>query len=244
VTAGGASGYYSGEAAAAVFADISSDVTIINCTISKNSLKSAVFITGKAAFQNNRFIGNVAVKRGTALSLNAPQLVRVEDCVFEDNISADGGSAIYGSNVIVERCSFLRNLSLVNGGAVYIGPSATFIVKDSIFQQNAARFGGAIALMRNSACTVTGSSFVSNQASDEGGAILGSPSTNITTQNCTFASNVANYGGGISVFYNSVLSVVDSSFNDHTVKSLGGAVNGGDSTSISILYTRFLGNAG
>ncbi len=73
----------------------------------------------------------------------------VENCIFENNNVSS--NAITGANA----GSAILYLVYVNGGAIYIGPSMTAVILNSVFENNKATLGGAIYCkgnMKDSGC--------------------------------------------------------------------------------------------
>jgi hypothetical protein len=162
----------------------------------------------------------------------------VEGCTFIGNRTSgpvvtdnDGGAiAVSGLTntalLTIKGCTFLRNTSTEDGGAVFVEGSLTDVkILDSVFVQNSAQTGGGLhaaaagavkvercRFERNYAETagavysarvaLLNSIFVQNAAAGAAGAVLaigGTTSAHTVLDFCTLTGNYALAGGGVAV---------------------------------------------
>lgn len=136
-------------------------------------------VVSHCVFRNNHTMGT----GGTALSLGVGG-VRVEDCVFEDNVAhkraeGGGGAAVIRSGVTgakifcrFDRCVFRRNLCLSRGGALNLHDNSLGVlepcwVRNCLFEGNAStngsyNAGGAIACIYFRDLAIENCTFITN----------------------------------------------------------------------------------
>lgn len=107
----------------------------------------AVVITGNSdvTFENCKFINNKSIMCGGAISNQSRGLLALKNCVFENNYAGHTGGAIdnlvTGSNLIVENCKFLNNVSNIwhkasyPHGQISVFPKTKAIVNNCLFEQ-------------------------------------------------------------------------------------------------------------
>eukprot|EP00698_Gefionella_okellyi_P010575 TRINITY_DN2748_c0_g1_i1.p1 TRINITY_DN2748_c0_g1~~TRINITY_DN2748_c0_g1_i1.p1 ORF type:complete len:1551 (+),score=370.32 TRINITY_DN2748_c0_g1_i1:18-4670(+) len=161
-----------------------------------------------AIVRNSLFEYNIQ----TVLSINSR--VDVINCTFSNNY-ADEGGAITNANLqllTVTNCSFIGNMAVERGGAIYTGIAASpvFITRCT-FIENVAPNGGAIYLSEMLdfvtpapvAFLCDECAFIANGGPmTYGGAVLMDPGmAEAVTEfrQCTFRQNTANEGGGIYI---------------------------------------------
>ena len=117
--------------------------------------------------------------RGAGIFNGAGSVLRVSDCLFDDNWAYNldptipargGGVANLSSNARIERCTFTRN-EASGGGAIYCAAPTT-IINCSIVGNKAAE-------------PFTTSPFVTG----EGGGIMGDDGVDLVVKSCTIAAN-------------------------------------------------------
>ena len=185
-----------------------------HCLFERNSASAAgaiSFVKSNATLSECSFFDNVAAFSGGAVKLGivdedetAPSDVIIRDCVFARNVAYEGG-AVYvlpttdqSTSLLLERCSFDRNVATQSGGAIYNFEGGSPVISD---------------------CT-----FTSNTAADSGGAICSFASSNPTIENCDFTSNHASSGGAVASLYESMTSISGSRFLGNTADRDGGAL--------------------
>ncbi len=185
--------------------------------------------------------------------------------VFESNMSYGngnyGGGAVYVSdgafNIQKDADVTFKNNFAVNGGAIYVGRSATASIAAGTFTGNTASTnGGAIYVggaRANSwvggTLTLENSALYNNTASGGGGAIYAVNSAQVSIVNSTLYNNTAVRGGAIHIQLNasasagitrtSTLNIVNSTIYNN-LGAWGGAIyeattNAGESITVNIL---------
>ena len=174
--------------------------TIKNSTFTNNSTES------KPRYENN---GGAIYVYGTSGQVGNNTL-NISDSLFESNHTNKTGGAIGVNN---------------------IGPSKFEIeINDTTFKKNnSTGYGGAIDVTTGGTGNVTinldNTTFNGNKSKSDGGAIAyekGNITSNII--NSTFTNNTANNGGAIYNFFNSTMTISNSSFEDNTTLGYGGAI--------------------
>ncbi|MCA9493617.1 MAG: right-handed parallel beta-helix repeat-containing protein, partial [Myxococcales bacterium] len=126
---------------------------------------------------NSRFVDNDGTP---AVWVQSAGNVTVTDTSFEGNHSTWPGaglSAEAARTLVVERCTFVDNVSDGPAGALLAGGigSTSVVVRDSVFDGNRAPRvggdGGAAYLYATPSIEVSGSTFVGNSARADGGAV-------------------------------------------------------------------------
>jgi predicted outer membrane repeat protein len=123
------------------------NVTIMNFGSSGSGLNGgAIMAKGpgtRLTCKQVDFIGNTAVAGGAVYALGTA--ATFEDCNFIDNYASGGqGGAVYAlttaaekeMSLVVRRCAFLGNVSLVEGSAVRAGCGAVSTIKTSVLIEN------------------------------------------------------------------------------------------------------------
>lgn len=173
------------------------------CAFSNNFCYGTATLYSNAAnengIENTIFSGNTNYCGGALTIEWCPTNAwnRIEDCIFEDNVSfstaADrGGAALVHQQgcLAMTNCVFKNNLSEQNGGAVYIGSSYTAQASNTnpYKDKSLPQFAFEIALDR---CRFKG-----NSTQLHGGALVLSKDCEIpgirgSVRNCLFEENVA-----------------------------------------------------
>lgn len=138
-------------------------------------------------------VANGSGTRGGGLRVR-DGLLRVEECVFEDNVASAEGGAISSDAVTLTLLdtTFLNNESN-EGGAIEVQGDG--VCRRCHFEGNqSAEDGGAVSF-GGGAYTISDSLFTGNDAVDEGGAIDNN-GNDLLLLNCTFSGNTAGTAGG------------------------------------------------
>ncbi len=182
--------------------------TLTGCVFSNNSASAGGGIHSAGAsfhLSHCEFFGNSAPRGGAMYELGGSSSIL--DCLFQGN-SATGsggtGAALHNdqNTPVVERCTFLANVSSGFGGGIYnTGDTGSFshpIITGCIFKGNSAGSGGGGGLASAIAePKITNCVFSGNSTTGYGGGIYNWGSTTFVT-NCTFSMNSATgvFGGG------------------------------------------------
>lgn len=167
----------------------------------------AVAALGNAVVRDSEFDDNFGHHNGGALWISGNvgmTTALVEDCLFTNNWSSDGGAVSLGtkSNMTVRRCEFRENTGGQAGGAISAGKDGPLLIEDCTFTSNEAigQGGGGIfiAFMTNGS-TIRNCYFKQNTVPGQGFGIGGgalwllenSSFANTYVEDCTFVENSA-----------------------------------------------------
>ena len=160
--------------------------------------------------------------------------VTIVSCVFDGNFATDGNGGevlANGGNLTITGGEFLGNNATRYGGAAYVTDGWLQVEGRARFERNNASAGGALFCSSTSAasaamvlCSLRGADFILNRAifGDEDGVEYTTPSKKSLD------------GGGAVAFYFADAAVTDSAFRENYGQVSGGALYGGDSTSVSV----------
>ena len=161
------------------------------------AVRLAGAITG--TFEDCTFDRNQCDLTGGAIDTTSAGNYTFRGCDFTENTAegpgADGGAMMYdGPAVTFDDCTFTRNTSLDNGGAVYAITNLN--VYNSRFYGNTATRGGGFRVF-GSTVNVDNSVFVGNTAFAYGGAIYAAnTSGRCTVRNSTMVANIGDLNQG------------------------------------------------
>lgn len=161
---------------------------------------------------------NGGANNGAGIQCNGPRLV-LDNAYIHDNSSSGSGAGVYAYGQIKARnCTFERNVTTSNGGAIFIESTNAKIawsmrIDGCTFASNKAKNGAAINVQNTQWLNVLNSSFYDNESTSRGTIIITGkkPYATITVANCTFANNRltattasdnANKGGAAIMLYN------------------------------------------
>jgi len=126
-------------------------------------------------------------------------------CNFNHNEARWGGAfgANSGTNELID-CSLVNNDTELDGGGIYINPTAAVVIRRSLLGYNHAGFipgigyadGDGGGIFNRGTLRLENSTMVGNLAESRGGAIHDTNS--LTLINCTVVGNTASISGGIS----------------------------------------------
>eukprot|EP00953_Heterococcus_sp_UTEX-ZZ885_P000461 770-Heterococcus_DN1.PRE.3 len=233
--------------AAALYGHTTSNITMKDSLVTRNSDLNSVCIAGNASFYNTSFIANAAIQRGSTLACSQGiQLIKVDKCLFTDNLTADTGGALSSQNMMLSNSVFMRNFAAAGagaiaiyrgnttainctfiknkssyGGAITVAAPAVLRMSDSFFQANQGLEGGE----RGGACAskgtlvVTDSAFIKHATTMTGGAIDCSETSTASIATSRFTANTAT--SGAAIYTSGALSINSSSFADHTASVSG-----------------------
>ncbi len=144
------------------------------------------------------------------------EVMKVEHCVFRDNMAACAGGAICfegsgaDAGALITACTFTGNSTEWTGPR---GPGIVDIV-----------FGGAVIIHQNTTATISNSLF-SDNSGQYAGALNVQPGATVTMNNCTFRNNVSinGYAGGAS-FLGALVSIDSCLFDNNIQRTDAGLV--------------------
>ena len=152
------------------------------------------------------------------------------------------GGGIYinpTANVAMTNCVFSNNSAGNQGGAIY-NQQGTLTVANCTFFQNTASQGGGGIFSNGGTLTVNYSTFSTNITQNNGGAIFANGPTS-SVGNSTFFGNIATGTGG-AIFGSSGTTVANSIFSGNSAGSSGGAAILGPITASDNLFFNNLDN--
>lgn len=184
------------------------NVTIDNCTFSKNSAKAGGVVYNyntysKVDISNSKLENNTAVNDGGAIS-NCLGIMNINNSSFVSNIAGENGGAIF-------------NYGYYEFPSAYWGIIA---VNNCTFSKNSAKLGGTVYNSNNcSKLDIVNSKFT-NEHADIGGAIYNNGTLNI--KNNTMTNCSANIKGNYIYNNGSINNVILTFLGNKTVKVLNG----------------------
>jgi len=203
-----------------LFIDEDASITVQNCTFTENSasgIYNEVLSSSTSTIINCVFSNNISYEGGGISGIGNIHIVR---CTFEDNLAfSGGGMRHYGYRILLEGCTFARNVACCEaeakyGGGLYVDYfSEDSKIVDCIFIENIAGQGGGAQIGYPGPMPVS-------KRSD-------SP---ILMSGCTFIRNNAIYGGAIrqDLSYLDIKNCVflcNSTLVDRSVTGAGGAIS-------------------
>ncbi|HMV67898.1 MAG TPA: MopE-related protein, partial [Myxococcota bacterium] len=224
----------------AIFSITGGTVTLEDLLLTPRG-NQGVWMTGGAAtlrrvtVSGNRNPGNA---HGAAIQVDAATSLVLEDCTFSDNSALDGNllAVAYGGCVVMDAGALeihggrFESCASMQGGALWVGETASAVVEDVTFARNSASGVSAVggAILAEGELIVRRSSFERNSASGTllgpgyGGAIVAHGSR-LVVEDSTFTRNTTDGTGGALHVWND-LAVTRSQFCSNTAV-YGGAIN-------------------
>lgn len=214
----------------------------------------AVYAEGGVKGTGSTFESNRAALDGGAIYAKGATVLA--DCRFWDNRTTSGpGGAIRTDNAgtDVRSCTFEKNTSGTNGGAVFLdGGTGASSFRKVYFDNNTASDGGGAALFCGGTGTdntieVSDSEFLNNTAGRDQGGALRLAGKQATVVRSTFDTNECATGSGGAIFSEAALSrIANCTFLNNQAGSSGdgGAVNlgGTDNDRTALFYNTFVNN--
>ena len=211
--------------AAAIFAEITSNVSIFSSHFLLNRANFTQFIISSVVFvgqdcilqvHNCTFKDNIA---GTAVIASYYGVVFISNSTFTHNRAMLSGGALfaYGSTVHVLSSAFNGNLAAYDGGVIYAYESL-FHVSYSTFSDSLSGLFGGVIYCHNSVFSLAENTFSDNVAQFLGGVFYVSNGTSFHVTRSAFTKNFAWYAGVISTSEHEVVEtflVTDCNFSDN-----------------------------
>ncbi|RMF23778.1 MAG: hypothetical protein D6765_12590 [Bacteroidetes bacterium] len=183
------------------------------------------------------------------------QDVLIESCTFRGNANADGfgAGAFFWNNrlVKVDDCLFENNSAANAAGFYYDGRELEpnpldFVLTNSTFVGNSATgFGGGGFYMWDASMTMDNCLFDANSSSNSGAHLFAScAGDSVIFKNCTFENGNAGGWGGAHTAYglDAQFYIQDCEYLNNTAVQLGGAVNNGFVANVTYDNCLFSGN--
>ena len=230
-----------------------SSPTVTDCSFSKNTDDGSFDAGGGGMYNENlsnpKVTGCTFSENRTTLGsgggmCNDNSSPRILDCIFTgNNTNRGGGMYSYESDIVVTRCTFIKNTATDFGGGMY-NYSSIPTVTDCTFSENRTTLGSGGGMYNdNSDPVVTNCTFSENYAGNSGGGMGNIKFSDPTVTNCTFSGNaVENHGGGM---FNETLSdptVTNCTFSENTTNNTGGGMFSWYSSSPTVTNCIFWGD--
>ena len=234
----------------------SSDVTLINSTISGNSsVNRGGGISATTVLLNNSAVsGNVSDQRGGGIS--AGNLTST-DSIVSGNISRDAGGGIYiaGGVASLTNSTVSGNNSESSGGGIFTSFAEVYLTNSTVDGNSSSSDGGGIFSSSLGTVSVSNSTLSGNTSGRSGGAIGTYRSTVMLDSSTVTGNSAAALGGGIRfdnrgeslTLYNSIVADNGDDGTAPDISASAAVTNAqysliGDTTGFGITSTTGLGN--
>ncbi len=161
----------------------------------------------KAAVEMSNFDisgGKTTTEPGAGIACHGPRLMLKKVSVHDNSTNGTGAGIYAYGQLVAERCSFERNVTTGNGGAVFCNDNGSTMpwahsISDCIFRGNKAMHGAAAYLKSTLWLNAHANTFTDNEASGNGiFYVTGARTASyLTFFNNTFANNRAAKGAAI-----------------------------------------------
>lgn len=225
-------------------------IALTNCKFTGNrnvegKTGASIYLLNAAADIKGCYFANNFARNGSAINMGSGKgAVVIEDCVFEQNETANTSGAVQNGGKVAEikNCTFKKNKAGSWGGGAFHtgGEGANTTFTNCVFEENTAPYGGAISV---EAATVTfnSCSFTKNTGTEPvttkdgstvipnvGGAIILRNDASVCTLNdCTVTENQAVTGSGgaiVSTKTGAKLTINGGSFTNNSSYYHGGCI--------------------
>ena len=187
-------------------------------------------IISNLTFRNALAVGKNSYEQSGSAIFISRSTVRIENCVFADNIAETHGGAIRASasSPAINGCTFRGNQAPNGGGgAIEASFGSSPIITDCVFENNSARWGGAVSVRMGGMVTLLSSLMVANSAGGDlgyGGAIFADNSSVVGVGDVVMSGNQARFGGAVACFANSMVNLAHVTVTDNSASVLGGGM--------------------
>ena len=208
------------EVGGAIFANMGSDMKILNCTF----------------IDNHVAVANSSIKESHCSGPGVAKLYRdlllqdfVKDVVHSNSTSIDGRFSMGGaialsqSSLLIDGCVFGNHTSSIGGVGVLAvqNYSRVNICNSEIFNSHAGRFGGVLTVTDQSHVTVDNST-INNSSAQQGGVVDISSGSYLMIRKSVLTNNTVSGSGGVVVSdQNSCVNISSSRFFNNTGESGG-----------------------
>ncbi len=145
---------------------------LVDCSFTNNTALAGGGLAtgGDVTLRGCSFVGNDASAGG---GLEGHVYLTMTDCLFEANTALEGAGLWFkGARLLVDRCTLQQNVSLEEGGAIYVEvASAKAFVSNCLLSNNSATYGGAVYLRDFNDGLIANCTMFGNQAIELGGAM-------------------------------------------------------------------------
>ena len=247
---------------------------ISNCEFvgdNSSTYGASIFSRGKLLLENSTFDGGVSKKGAGAVANAAGELTmrfceakncsskatggvfrltgvtHIEDCVFTNNTSVEGGGVLYSTTyatIFLERCKFYDNYSSKGGAAYTYGSSTSasgVLINDCEFKNNkASGYGGALYTM--SIMEMNNTVFDNCQSTESAGGAITNAAGHIKMENCSF-TNCKSVASGGAIRNTGLIEADNVLFERNYAQSSGGAFYCSANATVDMRNTTFRKNS-
>ena len=209
----------------------------------------AIYTAGPLLINDTLFDGNSCPGSGGAIyhHYTNPNYDRrffeMSASTFTNNSGNIGGAIVFsasdavadtnmGTYATITDCTFSKNNSISNGGAMYITRKGDVTIDKSTFSENTAGLSGGAVSMHSQSNVIVNDSEITNNTASAGGGINIASGTVATLKNIEFSNNSAKRtesgangnGGALYVFDSGVLNVDNVDFYANSAENHAGAI--------------------
>ncbi|MFG0328700.1 MAG: right-handed parallel beta-helix repeat-containing protein [Phycisphaerales bacterium] len=205
----------------------------------------AMSVHGTPTVRKSLFRANQAGGVGGAIDMDQVIDAVVEDCVFEDNLAAFHGGAIYliETSAVIRRCTMRNNETLQNGGALAAAFLSDAELEDSVIESNIANWDGGGLWIRDSlrvtSCVIDGNE---SRGFGGGGVYFSNDIKNSFVASSSITNNSASRGAGVLSGFGADALVVDTLIADNDASTSGGGIGHYDGGLATLVNCTVAGN--
>ena len=212
------------------FACEQSETTILDSLFLSNRATSAGgafdLVNCDVSASNLTIQGNTADDEGGGISCSSRTLFNLSDSVLQSNSAPNSGGLDVQSRTVVHllTCIVDSNNASTNGGGIGISSNGSVVLENSRMSSNRAqRYAGGVLLVEGG-LNVIGGTVVNNEAAVEGGFLHSTASSIVNVTKCSLRDNRADIGGCLFIDEQTQVFFHDSTVQNNTATSAGGAV--------------------
>ncbi|MCD4690712.1 hypothetical protein K8S17_04550 [bacterium] len=213
---------------------VNCDATLVDCVFDGNYAggNGAGFwcMAASPTLTNCDFISNTSDAAGGGLYSEEAQF-EISGGSFSGNFAAAGGGIYaYGAMPEITGADFVENEAVIMGGAICC-EDAMADIDDCTFERNVSWYqGGAIHAAYMLMPNITNSSFVDNNGSLFGGAIFFEEGFGGVIESCTFKGNTAESGAAINAYGGASPNITSCTLQGNVAYLDDGAISSTDSS--------------
>ncbi len=187
-------------------------------------------LVANISFVNGRAAGHTNYQRSGGAIFCSNSTLRINNCIFEGNVSDGHGGAIRCNNStpLITGCVFIDNEAVNGGGgAIDCSFASSPIIRGCEFLSNTAAWGGALSCRGFSSPEISTAMFDGNQAAGTkgyGGAVFADLGSTPVFQQSTYINNVARYGGAIACLEEAETNLENCTVTRNEAQLLGGGM--------------------
>ena len=143
-----------------------------------------------------------------------------------------GAISIYDGDFRIHNVSFIANMALGGGGAIY-NKSSWLSLSESSFSDNLAKGCGGVIFNESNEFIISETEFSGNAANKDGGVIYNYRGK-LNLLKVVFSHNWANNNGGALFNHNGELNISESEFRNNSAEKYGGVLYNNNEMSMSV----------